>query len=66
METSSPTVGRTVTMVVFALSCLGLLLFLWLSFGGPIPLNPQGYRFRVAFPEANQLSVQADVRRDRG
>jgi virulence factor Mce-like protein len=49
-------------MVVFALSCLGLLLFLWLSFGGPIPLNPQGYRFRVAFPEANQLSVQADVR----
>ncbi len=62
METSSPTVGKTITMVVFTLSCLGLLLFIWLSFGGPIPLNPQGYRFRAAFPAATQLAVQADVR----
>ena len=31
-------------MVLFALSCVGLLLFLWLSFGGTIPFNPQGYR----------------------
>src|SRR5437773_656267 len=26
-------------MVGFALSCFGLLLFLWLAFGGPIPLS---------------------------
>ena len=43
-------------MVVFALSCFGLLLFLWLSFGGPIPLKPQGYRVQVAFPEATTLA----------
>jgi phospholipid/cholesterol/gamma-HCH transport system substrate-binding protein len=49
-------------MVVFALSCFGLLLFLWLSFGGPIPLKPQGYRVKVAFPEATQLGLEADVR----
>ena len=42
-------------MVLFALSCFGLLLFLWLSFGGPIPLKPKGYQFKVAFPEATQL-----------
>jgi virulence factor Mce-like protein len=49
-------------MVVFALSCFGLLLFLWLSFGGPLPLQPQGYRFQAAFPEAATLAAEADVR----
>jgi virulence factor Mce-like protein len=49
-------------MVLFALSCAGLLLFLWLSFGGTVPFNPQGYRFQVAFPDATQLAPQSDVR----
>src|SRR5205085_4296741 len=62
METGTPSVARIVTMVLFALSCVGLLLFLWLSFGGPIPFNPQGYRFRISFPNAAQLAQQADVR----
>ena len=46
----------------FALSCFGLLLFLWLAFGGPIPLKPQGYRVQVAFTDAATLADQADVR----
>jgi phospholipid/cholesterol/gamma-HCH transport system substrate-binding protein len=62
METGTPGVTKVVTMVLFALSCVGLLLFLWLSFGGTIPFNPQGYRFEVSFPNAQQLSTQADVR----
>ena len=49
-------------MVAFALSCFGLLLFLWLSFGGPVPLKPKGYRVNVAFPEATNLGLEADVR----
>src|SRR3954453_6241914 len=49
-------------MVIFALSCFGLLLFLWLSFGGPVPLKPKGYQFKVAFPEAPTLGLEADVR----
>jgi virulence factor Mce-like protein len=49
-------------MTLFALSCFGLLLFLWLSFGGAIPLKPKGYRFKVTFPQAVQLGLQADVR----
>jgi virulence factor Mce-like protein len=49
-------------MVIFALSCFGLLLFLWLAFGGAIPLKPKGYRFQVSFPEATQLAKEADVR----
>src|SRR4051812_20354435 len=49
-------------MVLFALSCFGLLLFLWLAFGGPVPLKPKGYRFHTSFAEAGQLASEADVR----
>ena len=52
MQTSVPSFSRVMVMVAFALSCFGLLLFLWLSFGGPIPLKPKGYRVQVGFPEA--------------
>src|SRR5215218_848419 len=49
-------------MAGFALSCFGLLLFLWLAFGGNIPLKPKGYRFTPSFSEATQLAQEADVR----
>jgi phospholipid/cholesterol/gamma-HCH transport system substrate-binding protein len=49
-------------MIVFALSCFGLVIFLWLSFGGPIPLKPQKYRVVVNVPEAATLANEADVR----
>ena len=62
MQTTTPSFSRILVMVVFALSCFGLLLFLWLSFGGPIPLKPKGYRVQVGFPEATQLGLEADVR----
>src|SRR4051812_4077969 len=62
MNKAAPSFGRVMTMVGFALSCFALLLFLWLSFGGSIPLAPKGYRFRASFPEATQLAQQADVR----
>jgi phospholipid/cholesterol/gamma-HCH transport system substrate-binding protein len=62
METRPPTVTRILVAVAFALSCFGLLLFLWLAFGGPIPLKPESYRFTVPFDEATQLAVESDVR----
>src|SRR4051794_26265209 len=62
MQKQAPTFGRLLTMVLFALSCFGLLLFLWLSFGGSVPLKPKGYRVEIAFPEATQLGDYADVR----
>jgi phospholipid/cholesterol/gamma-HCH transport system substrate-binding protein len=58
----APSVGRILTMVAFGLSCFGILLFLWLSFGGSVPLRPEGYRVNVSFPEATQLSKEAEVR----
>src|SRR6185436_17410838 len=62
MQKQAPTFGRLLVMTLFALSCFGLLLFLWLSFGGTVPLKPEGYRFKIAFPEATQLGEYADVR----
>ena len=62
MQKQAPSFGRIAVMVGFALSCFGLLLFLWLAFGGPVPLKPKGYRVTVPFREAAQLAQEADVR----
>jgi phospholipid/cholesterol/gamma-HCH transport system substrate-binding protein len=62
VQKQAPTFSRLLVMVGFALSCFGLLLFLWLAFGGPIPLAPKGYRFSASFGEATQLAKEADVR----
>ncbi|HEV2059077.1 MAG TPA: MlaD family protein [Solirubrobacteraceae bacterium] len=62
MNTEAPTPGRIIVIAGFALTCFGLLLFLWLAFGGAIPLKPQGYRVQVAFTDATTLAEQADVR----
>jgi phospholipid/cholesterol/gamma-HCH transport system substrate-binding protein len=62
MVKQAPTLRRLLVMVFFALSCFGLLLFLWLAFGGPIPLQAKGYRVKVRFIEATQLAKEADVR----
>ena len=62
MRTRGPTLGQIGVAVAFAFSCFGLLLFLWTTFGGPVPLKPEGYRVQVPFDEATQLAVEADVR----
>jgi phospholipid/cholesterol/gamma-HCH transport system substrate-binding protein len=62
METRPPTITRILVAIGFALSCFALALFLWITFGGPLPLKAKGYRFTVPFNEATQLAVESDVR----
>jgi phospholipid/cholesterol/gamma-HCH transport system substrate-binding protein len=62
MIKQAPSLGRILTMVAFALSCFGIVVFLWLSFGGAVPLKPKGYQVEVSFPEATQLAQEAEVR----
>src|SRR5262245_50390047 len=62
METRPPTITRILVAIGFALSCFALALFLWITFGGPLPLKPEGYRFTVPFNEATQLAEESDVR----
>jgi virulence factor Mce-like protein len=62
METRPPTITRILIALGFAVSCFGLILFLWVAFGGPVPLKPEGYRVTVPFDEASQLALGSDVR----
>jgi phospholipid/cholesterol/gamma-HCH transport system substrate-binding protein len=58
----APSPGQLIAMILFALSCFSLILYLWVSFGGPVPLRPQGYRVNVSFNEAVNLAQEGDVR----
>lgn len=62
MNKQAPSTTRILTMVAFAASCIGLLLFLWISFGGTTSLGPQGYEISAEFNQAEDLGSQADVR----
>src|SRR3954464_6015880 len=62
MQKQAPSLGRILVALGFALSCFGLILFLWVAFGGPIPLQPESYKITAYFPEATQLAQESDVR----
>src|ERR687896_763982 len=62
MQKQAPSIARILVAVAFTLSCFGLMLFLWITFGGPIPLGSESYRFTAYFPEATRLATEADVR----
>src|SRR3954452_6720756 len=62
MQKEGPSFGRIAAMVIFALSCFGLLTFLWISFGGSVPLKLKEYQLKINFPEATTLAEAADVR----
>ena len=62
MQKQAPTLGKLAVMVVFALSCVVVLTYLWTTFGGSTPLGAKGYRFQADFEEATQLADNADVR----
>jgi virulence factor Mce-like protein len=62
MNKQAPSAARILTMIAFAASCIGLLLFLWISFGGTTSLGPKGYEISAEFDQAENLGSQADVR----
>jgi phospholipid/cholesterol/gamma-HCH transport system substrate-binding protein len=62
MIKQTPSLGRIVAMIAFTLSVFAILIFLWLAFGGTVPLKPESYRFTVNMPEAATLAEEADVR----
>jgi phospholipid/cholesterol/gamma-HCH transport system substrate-binding protein len=58
----APSTTQLLVIVGFALSCFGILLFLWVTFGGPTPFRAKPYQIKVPFNEATQLAEQSDVR----
>ena len=61
MNKQRPSNLAVLTMIGFTASCVGLLIFLWISFGGTLPFNAQGYRFTVEFNQATELASNAEV-----
>ena len=61
MNKQRPSNFAMFTMVAFTASCIGLLIFLWISFGGSLPLAAQGYRFSGGFDQAVELASQASA-----
>jgi virulence factor Mce-like protein len=62
MITRSPSIRVVLTLAAFATACVGLAIYLWLSFGGAVPFAPAGYHLYVPFANAAGLADQADVR----
>ena len=42
MIKQNPSIGRMIAMAAFTLSVFAILIFLWLAFGGTVPLKPRG------------------------
>jgi phospholipid/cholesterol/gamma-HCH transport system substrate-binding protein len=62
MSKRAPSTGQLLVIAGFALSCFGILLFLWITFGGPTPFKAKSYEIKIPFDEAAQLAQQSDVR----
>jgi phospholipid/cholesterol/gamma-HCH transport system substrate-binding protein len=62
MIKTTPSASRLAGLLAFVLACVIVLTYLWVNFGGSIPLASRGYRVQVAFPQANELATGADVR----
>ena len=62
MSKRAPSTTQLLVIAGFALSCFGILLFLWITFGGPTPFKAKPYEIKVPFNEATQLAQQSDVR----
>jgi ABC-type transporter Mla subunit MlaD len=62
MSKRAPSTTQLLVITGFALSCFGILLFLWVTFGGPTPFRAKTYEIKVPFNEATQLAEQSDVR----
>jgi ABC-type transporter Mla subunit MlaD len=62
MSKRAPSTTQLLVIAGFALSCFGILLFLWITFGGPTPFKARPYEVKIPFKEATQLAQQSDVR----
>lgn len=61
MNKQAPSIGQLITIAGFALSCFGLLLFVWVAFGGPTPLAASGYHLKLPLTQIGQLAEQSEV-----
>jgi virulence factor Mce-like protein len=62
MNKQAPSIGQLITIAGFVLACFGLLLFIWVAFGGPTPLSAAGYKLQMPMRQIQQLAEQSQVK----
>ena len=62
MNKQAPSIGQLITLSGFVLACFGLLLFVWVAFGGPTPLAASGYKLTLPMTQIGQLAEQSQIK----
>jgi phospholipid/cholesterol/gamma-HCH transport system substrate-binding protein len=62
MNKQAPSIGQLFTLSGFVLACFGLLLFVWVAFGGPTPLAASGYKLSLPMTQIGQLAEQSQIK----
>ncbi|MEX1219351.1 MAG: MlaD family protein [Solirubrobacterales bacterium] len=62
MNKQAPSIGQLITVSGFVLACFGLLLFVWVAFGGPTPLSAAGYKLKMPMTQIGQLAEQSQIK----
>lgn len=62
MNKQAPSIGQLITISGFVLACFGLLLFVWVAFGGPTPLSASGYKLKMPMTQIGQLAEQSQIK----
>jgi len=62
MNKQAPSIGQLLTLSGFVLACFGLLLFVWVAFGGPTPLSASGYKIQMPMTQIGQLAEQSQIK----
>ena len=57
-----PSIPALAALIAFTAGCFATAVYLWIAFGGPIPLKPQGYEMKVAVRDGQGLVAGTDVR----
>jgi virulence factor Mce-like protein len=62
MEARTPHWRAFVLPLSFALACVVLTIATWVSFGGSLPFQPEGYRIYLPLPRATNIYQDTSVR----
>jgi phospholipid/cholesterol/gamma-HCH transport system substrate-binding protein len=61
MQTKTPSLRSVAAPFAFAGMCVILAIITWITFGGSVPLQAQGYQLRVVLPEATSVYPGSQV-----
>src|SRR4029079_12434400 len=61
MSKKAPSTTQLLVITGFAFSCFGILLFMWITFGGPTPFKAKPYEIKIPFKRGTQPAQHSDV-----